>query len=263
MTWFDRHAGEDARAFFGRLAAVVDESGLEAAINAASGPIGLRRFVVRGEVREGRVRVSAMEGPQLPKGGGPPAPAAWATGVGGVETALTKLRRSLPRGVEFSEFALGVVRHEEGRPELNVRFDEDVKSLKVGELPAPTGTPAPTEDPAYLRALAAWSSRVDEVRGRFTIARGDWSLNSGRLDDGERRLQATALASWHPAQRRFEWWLDRPAGEEAPFVEPDLVVDLAGAIELACFAAARIDGTGVFQGTLETGVLLFVGLRAG
>lgn len=261
MSWFDRHAGEDARAFYDRLAQAVEASGLPAAISAASGTIGLRRYVVRAEVREGRVRVLAIDGPILPKGGGPPSATAWATNVGLVEAALARLRRLLPRGVEFGELALGVLRSTEGPPELSFRFDEDAPGLRAADLPFPTGPAAPVEDPAYLRALAAWSSRIDEVRSRFAVARGRWSLSEGRLDEGERRVPAFALASWHAGQRRLSWLLPEPAGEEAPLVEPELTVDLAGAIEVVCFAAARLGADQIFQGTLENGTTVFIGLR--
>jgi predicted nicotinamide N-methyase len=70
-----------------------------------------------------------------------------------------------------------------------------------------------------------------------------------------------AMASWHAGQRRFEWLLDSPAGEEAPFVEPSFFLDLASAIELVCFAAVRIGAAGVVQGTLETGVTVFLATR--
>ena len=45
-------------------------------------------------------------------------------------------------------------------------------------------------------------------------------------------------------------------------MEPELTVDLAGAIELVAHAAARLGGAGLFQGTLETGVLVFLAERA-
>ena len=218
MSWFDRHAGEEAEALFARLGAAVAESGLVPALTAASGPTGLRRYVVRAEAREGRIRVVAVEGPTLPRGGGPPAPNAWATNAGVVEAALARLRRMLPRGVDFTELALGVVRGADGEPDLSFRFDEDAAALRPADLPMPTGEPAPTEDPAWLRSLAAWSPRMDEVRSRFTVARGDWSLSEGRLDDGERRVQATPLGTWHAGQRRFAWLVEEPVGEEAPLV---------------------------------------------
>jgi len=262
VTWFDRHAGEDARAFYDRLSVAVEQSGLFAAISAASGSVGLRRYVVQAEAREGRVRVVAVDGPTLPKGGGPPASAAWAANVSLVEAALARLRRTLPRGVEFSHVALGVVRGADEAPDLSFRFDEDVTDFRATNLPMPVGAPAPTEDPAWLRTLAAWGPRTDEVRARFNVARGDWSLTDGLLDDGQRRIPAFAVATWHPGQRRFTWLLDDPVGEEAPLVEPELTVDLAGAIELVAHATARLGGAGLFQGTLENGVLVFLAERA-
>ncbi len=261
MSWFDRHAGDDPEALYERLREAVAASGLEDALAAASGLTGHRRYVLRAEVREGRIRVVSVEGPTLPRGGGPPAATAWAANSSVVDAALNRLRRLLPRGVDVAAVAVGVVRHAEGPLGLSVRFDEDAPALSVGQLPTPTGDPSPTEDPAWLRVLAAWSTRIDEMRSRFVVAKGDWTLSAGRLDDGERRVTATALGSWHGGQRRFEWLLASPAGDEAPLVEPALIVDLAGAIELVCFAAAKLGATGVFQGTLPTGDLVFLAVR--
>ncbi len=263
MSWFDRHVGDDPEAFVERLNAVAEAAGVEAAFVAAAGPIGLRRFVVRGEVREGRVRVVGVEGPHLPKGGGPPNPSAWAAGVGVVESALTRFRRGLPPGAAFSQVAVGFLRHADDRVTVGFRFDDEAPELRASDIHVPEGDSSPSEDPTYLRALGAWSVRVDEVRGRYGVARGDWTLSAGILDDGTRRTAATALATWHAGQRRFSWSLEDPVGEEAPFVEPEFVVDLAGAVEIVCFATARIGGVGVFQGTLPTGVTVFVALRNG
>ncbi|MSQ02779.1 MAG: hypothetical protein EXR71_12960 [Myxococcales bacterium] len=261
MSWFDRHAGDDPETLYERLRDAVGASGLEDALTAASGLTGHRRYVLRAEVRDGRMRVVSMEGTTLPRGGGPPAATAWAANSTVVDAALNRLRRLLPRGLDVGSMALGVVRHAEGPLELSLRFDEDAPGLSVGQLTTPTGEPSPTEDPAWLRVLAAWSTRIDEMRSRFVVARGEWSLSAGRLDDGERRVAATALGSWHAGQRRFEWLLASPAGDEAPLVEPALTVDLAGAIELVCFAAAKLGATGVVQGTLPTGELVFVAVR--
>ncbi len=261
MSWFGRHAGDNPELLYERLRDAVAASGLEDALTAASGLTGHRRYVLRAEVREGRMRVVNVEGPPLLRGGGPPSATAWAANSSVVDAALNRLRRLLPRGVDVAAVAIGVVRHGEGPVELSLRFDEDAAGLSVGQLPTPTGDPSPTEDPAWLRVLAAWSTRIDEMRSRFVVAKGDWTLNAGRLDDGERRLTATALGSWHAGQRRFEWLVTSPVGDEAPLVEPELTVDLAGAIELVCFAAAKLGATGVFQGTLPTGEIAFLAVR--
>ena len=261
MNWFDRHAGEDAGAFYERLSAAVANSGLQEALASAVGPVGLRRFVVRAEVRGSSPRIVAVDGPVLPRGGGPPSPAAWVAGSPAVEAALLRLRSAFGPAAPFAEVAIGYVRHGNGESDLSLRFDEDVAGFRASTLETPTGQPAVTEDPAYVRAAAQWAARIDEMRGRFTLARGAWTLAEGRLDDGERRVTATAIATWHPMQRRFDWLLTEPAGEEAPFVEPEFTVDLAGAMELVCFAALRVGATGVFQGSLPTGMLAFIGVR--
>lgn len=261
MSWFDRHAGEDPAAFFRRLGTALESAGVSAAVEAACGPFGLRRFVARAEVREGRVKLGAVDSVPLPKGGGPPSGAAWIAGVPALESSLTRFRRALPPAAQFTEVAIGVVRHEEGPLDLSLRMEEDAAALRPTDLPLPTGAAHPCEDPAYLRALAGWAPRLDAMRANFSVARSEWSLVDGRLDDGGRRVPAMALATWHPGQRRFEWLLDRPAAEEAPFVEPSFSLDQSGAMELVCFAALRLGAASVVQGTLETGVLVYLATR--
>ncbi|MBM4393431.1 MAG: hypothetical protein FJ090_20095, partial [Deltaproteobacteria bacterium] len=240
---------------------LIAEAGVLDALALCAGPVGLRRFVVRAELREGRVRVVGLDAPCLARGGGPPS--AFEAGASRLETALTELRRRLPRHQAFGRVAVGFVRDtgEGSQPELFFRFDDDGVGFGVHRLREPAGDCAPLEDPAYLRALADWASRLEEVRGNWQIARGDWMFESGRLDDGERAAAATAIGTWHPTQGRFSWLLVTPAGEEGPFVEPDVFVDLAGATELACFAAARLGAAGVFQGTSEQGQQFFAALR--
>ncbi len=261
MPWFDQHAGDDPRAFLQRLDELIAEAGVLDALALCAGPAGLRRFVVRAELREGRVRVVGLDAPRLARGGGPPS--AFEAGASRLEAALTELRRRLPRHQAFSQVTVGFVRDsgDGAQPEVSFRFDDDGLGFGVEQLRQPVGECAPMEDPAYVRALADWASRIDEVRGNWQIARGDWMFEAGRLDDGERASIATALGTWHPTQRRFSWLLATPAGEEGPFVEPDVFVDLAGATELACFAAARLGAAGVFQGTSEQGQQFFAALR--
>jgi hypothetical protein len=261
MSWFDRQAAGDAEAFFRRLSAALDAAGVVSAMDTACGPYGLRRFVARAEVREGRVKLGPVDSLPLPKGGGPPSAAAWAAGTPSLEASLTRFRRSLPPAAWFTEIAIGVVRSAEGPLDLSLRIDEDAPALRPTALSMPTGAPHPCEDPAYLRALSGWGPRLDAMRANFSLARGEWSLVDGRFDDGHRRGPAVALATWHPAQRRFDWLLDAPAAEEAPFVEPVLTLDQSGAIELACFAALRMGAAGVVQGTLETRVIVYLATR--
>ena len=78
MSWFDRQAAGDAEAFFRRLSAALDAAGVVSAMDTACGPYGLRRFVARAEVREGRVKLGPVDSLPLPKGGGPPTAAAGA-----------------------------------------------------------------------------------------------------------------------------------------------------------------------------------------
>lgn len=261
MAWFDRHAGDDPASFAADLDQQVASAGVLQAITACAGPIGLRRFVVRAEAKLGRVKVVDLDAPRLSKGGGPPATAAFDGGLGMLQSALGNLWQRLPERARFTDVAVGFVRSTQEPPSISFRFDEDAIGFTATKLPEPTGACAPLEDPTYLKALATWSARVDEVRGYWRVARGPWMFEAGRVDDGERMMVATALGTWHEGQQRFSWLLETPAGEEGPFVEPEVLTDLGGATELAAFAAARIGCVGIFSGSLETGQQFFAGIR--
>lgn len=261
MAWFDRHAGGDIATFAEVLDTCVAESGVVGAISACAGAVGLRRFVVRVEVVAGRVKLVDLDAPRLTRGGGPPPSGMFDAGLGELQLALGRLWKSLPETARFSSAAVGFVRSAGEEPVISFRFDEDVVGFTASKLPEPKGACAPLEDPAYVKALASWTTRVDEVRGYWRVARGPWMFESSRIDDGERMMHATALGTWHTAQQRFTWLLETPAGEETPFVEPDVATDLGGAMELAAFAAARIGCIGVFSGSLENGQQFFAGIR--
>lgn len=262
MAWFDRCLGNrDAAEWAGRLAHEVERSGLTDALALAAGPVGLRRFVVRFDQKGGRLRVTGLESEQLAGGGGPPASATFDSAASAIESGLSTLRRALPPPFVFGRGAVGVVRDADGEMELIFRFDEDGDSFRLVELPPPEGESTPVEHPDYLRALAAWQGRIAPVRERWVVPRGEWSWSEGWLDLGDQRLRADAIATWHPGQHRFEWMLEKPAGEEPPFVEPELLVELGPAMELAVFAAARLGATGIFQGALESGQTWFGGVR--
>lgn len=269
MSWFDRNRGEIAVAeAWARLNEVVEQSRLGAAVQLASGPYGLRRFVVRFEVRGGRPRVTDLESEPLSKGGGPPNAASFAANVGAIEAALGQILRRFPTPFTWDRGALGVVRGSEGFS-LSFRFDEDADAYRLAELPYPTGEPHPLEEPAYVAALAAWERRIDPVRARWlSPGREDtWTLDQNRLTisgpAGNRVLGVDPVAIYWPRGSRFEWLVETPVGEEAPFVEPVLTVEASGAMELAVFAAARMKRVGVFQAEIggEKGEILFAALR--
>lgn len=270
MSWFDRNRGDEPTAeAWARLGAVVDHAKLADALHLASGISGLRRYILRFEVRGGRVRVTALDSEPLPAGGGPPEPAAFAAHVGAVEAALTVLHRRFPRPFVFERGAVGVVRGGDAELGLSLRFDEDADVFALPELSSPQGEPSPVEHPAYQKALAAWEGRIQPVRTRWLVpGREDaWSLDGLRLTitgpAGTRVLGADPVARYWPRGTRFEWLVPAPVGEEPPFVEPILNVGLGAAMELAVFAAVRMKRVGVFQGDIndEKGEILFAALR--
>ncbi len=264
MAWFDRHlADADVDRTLEALDAAVRRSGLAGALARASGPHGLRRFVLRFELRGGRTRIVGLDAPQLPRGGGPPG--AMDLGARAVEESVAALARGLPRPFGFERGAVGFVRHAEGvgDPVLLLRFDEDADTLSTQDLPIPRGEPWAPEDPTYLRALAAWDARMAPVRGRWSVAPAGeaWTFSDGLLRrPGLPPARAVPLATH--ADDTFTWCLDTPAGDEAPLVEPELACTLGTAMELAAFAAARLGCVGGFTGTTAEGAVFLAGTRA-
>jgi hypothetical protein len=260
MPWFDRHLHEDDLDDALRmLDRAVARARLAEALDAASGPYGLRRYGVRFELRNGKARVIGLDTAPLPRGGGPPAPDAFDRGARAVEGAIDALRKALPAPWSFERGVVAYLRNADGTRALALRFDEDADAFRLDELRQPRGEPHPLEDPAYARALAAWDARIAPLRARWTVASGEWSLNGGHLALEGRKVRAVPLATH--TDGRFAWLVDQPVAEEAPFVEPEVVAPFSDAAALALFAAARLGCVGVFQGALEGGGVLFVGLR--
>lgn len=264
MAWFDRHlADADVDRTLDALDSAVRRSGLAEALARASGSHGLRRFVVRFELRGGRARMVGLDAPQLPRGGGPPA--AMDAGARALEDALASLARGLPRPFSFERGAVGYVRSAEGfgEPVLLLRFDEEADTLGTHDLPTPRGEPWAPEDPAYLRALAAWDARMAPVRARWTVAPAteDWSCTDGTLRrPGLPPVRTLPLATYENGVH--SWLLDSPAGDEAPLVESELACALGTTMELAAFAATRLGCVGGFTGTTAGGTVFLAGTRA-
>lgn len=264
MSWFDRlRAGADPEATWRRLQGLVQAAGLPHAIQAASGKRGLRRYVLRFDARDRRVRLTGVDAEPLLAGGGPPPPARLVAATGDLERALGAFRASLPAGWGFTRGCAGVLRNGKGRGDLALRFDEDADAFRLADLEVPEGPGHPLEDPAWQRVVAAWEPRLAGVRAAWrTPAAEPWRLADGRLHLGPvQGLAARPLATWQRGPERFEWLLDEPAGEEAPLVEAVLQCDLAEAMELAAYAALRRGASGVFQGRLADGRELFAELR--
>jgi hypothetical protein len=180
-----------------------------------------------------------------------------------LEQAIAELARRMPPGWEFSRLAIGVIRDQEGPTRPTFRFDEDADSFSLNELRMPKGKGIPTEDIAYLRAQDLWSARVAPLRAAWVTATGPWQLEGGRLLYRDQSWRAEAIATWVPKTGDFSWSVTEPVGDEAPFLHPELILELGPALDLVAFAAARMEASGVFQGSLQqpAGVQLFLALR--
>lgn len=254
----------DAEAAWRTLNGAIERAGIAAAVQDACGRYGLRRFVLRFEHRAGRVRLVGLLAEPLQKGGGPPSGASYDAAAPAIEMALAMLPRLLPPAFRFQRGALGVVRDAEGSLDLRFRFDEEADTLLPGTLRLPTGAAHPVEDPAWLKAAAAWDTRAAGVRARWEVAvPGEaWSFRNARLErPGRDPRRGEVIARYRERADRFEWLLAEPAGEEAPLVEPVLSLTLGEVTELVAIAAARRGCVGVFQGEDEAGDLILVGLK--
>lgn len=252
MSWFDRCRGdtpsEDAAA---RLDAHTAASGLVAHLARACGRPGLRRFVVRFEVRGPRVRLGAVEAVPLADGGGPPP--AWDPVA--VEGALLGLRARLTPPWRFGRGAIGVVRDADGTLDVALRFDEDADEFGLGDLRLPVGPAHPLDHPAWQRAVAEWQGRIAGLR--WVDAAEGWQLEGGSLVLDGVRHAVTPLAVW---RGELSWLLDEPAGDEPPLTEDPLPVGLAEAGEVVALAAARRGNQAVFRGETDAGEVVFVGM---
>lgn len=265
MSWFDDHRGAlDAESAWRLLNGAIERAGVAEAVRTACGRYGLRRFVLRFEHRAGRVRLVGLLADPLPKGGGPPPGATYDAAAPAIEAALTALPRLLPPSFGFHRGALGVVRDADGRIDLRFRFDDEADALLPATLRLPAGAPHPVEDPAWIRVALAWDTPAARVRARWEVAApGEvWVFRAGRLErPGRDPRRAEVLARYRERTDRFEWWLDEPAGDEAPLVDPVLELTLGEVVELVAIVAARRGCVGVFQGEEEQGDLILVGLK--
>ncbi len=253
MSWFDRCRGEEAvEEAYARLAGLLETSGVNEVLARACGRPGLRRFVLRFEVRGGRVRFDPPDAAVLAEGGGPPP----AFDPAALEAALLRLRGGLRRPWGFDRGALGVVRDGDGPVDLRVRFDEDTPELTLASLRMPAGDPHPLDHPAYVRAVQDWSARMGALT--WMAPTGDWGWADGLVVDGT-PVAAERIGVWRNGH--FDWMLDEPAGEEAPLCEPSLDVSLAEAAELVALAAARLGCRAVFRGQTDRGETVFGGVR--
>lgn len=270
MAWFDRYRGDlEPREAFDALSRAFDRSGLEDVLGRLCGAPGLRRFVLRFEETRRGFRVTALESEQVKAGGGPPPPQAASAALPDVERGLAALRAALPAPFRFERGAIGLVRDSEGPLDLTVRLDEDGDAFRLGQLREPRGAGVPVDDPTYLKALGAWSERVNRVRGGWKMCgRGQtFQIEGTRLalsgEGASESLLVTVLGTWDGRHDRFTWLVEAPIAEEAPFVQPELTLTLGQVTELVAFAAARLDAIGVFQGDAqESGITVFAAVRS-
>ena len=270
MAWFDRYRGDlEPREAFDALTRAWARSGLEDILDRLCGAPGLRRFVLRFQETPRGFRVTSLESEAVKAGGGPPPPQAADAALPDVEKGLAALRAALPAPFRFERGAIGLVRDSEGPLDVTLRLDEDSDAFTLAQLRAPRGVGVAVDDPGYLHALNAWSEQANRVRSGWKMCRRGqtFQIDGHRLtvseDGASESLLVTVLGTWDGRHNRFNWLVDAPIADDAPFVQPELTLTLAQVTELMAFAGARLGAIGVFQGDTDgDAVTVFAAIRA-
>ena len=275
MGWFDRQAaGRPAAEVAREHGRYVRAAGVDRALDALSGPFGLRRYVVRFERRGQKVRVVSVEAQPLGTGGGPPPEDPSGQRLAALEKALTALQRNMATGPAWERGVVSYLRDARGRATLAPFFDEDSDQLSLDSLPIPGPGSHPLETPEYLDLMGLWAPRMAEVQARTTGVSADWDLweiKDDRLlelqfdvDDQDRpgevrRLRCRTLATFDPRWGRFKWQVPGPLFDEKVFASGEIHCDFAAASELCLLTCARLRASWLFVSACDdAGRLLMV-----
>jgi len=273
MTWFERQlngrSAEEVELEHGRF---LRAAGVDRAIDALSGPFGVRRYVVRFGESSGKVRVSELDTVALSCGGGPPAPDPTGERIAKLERALTALHRNMSTGPGWETGAIAVLRNAEGGTDLMPLFDEDAAEARLAELPNPGPPGHPLETPDYQRLLAEHEAQLAAVHGETARLGRTWSEWSVSEDDqslelvfesGPRRYKCQTLATFEPGKHWFEWEVEEPLFPDDVFSWAGFTADLDPAIELGMLATARLGAAWLFvQAFDEDGAVVLVAVWA-
>lgn len=265
MGWFVRQTqGRGEGAFLQEQGRYLRAAGVDRALEALSGPYGVRRFLVHFAQRGAQVRVQDIESLPLQWGGGPPPPDPGEARRTELERALTRLHRNMGVGPRWERGVLGFVRDREGQSVLFPLFDEDVELADLAALPLPPPPGHPLEDPAYRSLLVAQEHRMLEIHARTHHTGGwdVWHLSGDRLrlhyGDEQRSHRCRVLGLYQPQRSRFLWQAEPPLSSPlAAFQERSILLDWNAANELALLAVAHVQADWLFVGALEDERALF------
>jgi hypothetical protein len=248
-------------------------AGVDRALDALSGPFGVRRFVLRFQHQGGRVRVGSLEAVPLGFGGGPPPADPGQQRLSRVERALDMLHRNMSTGPRWSRGAIAYLRDAQGHTEIVPVFDEDADVVSLDDLPVPGPPGHPLEAREHQLDLERYGEALSEVHAQTRALAMDWDWweveDAGGLCchwDGpparERRHAGVVLGTWDPRPSRWTWratggpLLAGPAYETSQFP-----ATFDAAMELGLLTTARLGGRWLFVGEVDDGVQLFVAVR--
>jgi hypothetical protein len=261
MGWFERQLdGREPEAVEQEHARYLRAAGLDRAVHALSGHFGVRRYILRFGLNDGRVRITDVESVPLTCGGGPPPGDPTGERIDKLERALTALHRNMSTGPTWETGALGVLRNARGSTDILPLFDEDAAEAELAQLPNPGPPGHPLETPAYLAMLAANEAHLMDVHTE-TVRRSnswdEWEISES--DDqlllvsgnGLSRHRCKTLGTFDPVRHRWEWQVAEPLFDEDAFVWPDFPADLDPIVELGYLTTARLGAVWLFIQTFD------------
>ena len=140
MGWFDRQLdGREPEALDDELGRLVRAAGVDRCLHTVCGPYGIRRFVIRFEVKGDRVVLTDLETHPLPQGGGPPDPRGAEEGIQPLEAAINRLYINMVGNMPWSRGAVAVLRDALDAFEILPLFDDDADAAVLADLGVPEG----------------------------------------------------------------------------------------------------------------------------
>ena len=256
MGWFDRQLdGREPEALDDELGRLVRAAGVDRCLHTICGPYGIRRFVIRFELKGDRVVLTDLETHPLPQGGGPPDPRGAEEGIQPLEAAINRLYINMVGNMPWSRGAVAVLRDAFDAFEILPLFDDDADAAVLADLGVPEGPGHPLESYEYRDTVAAHEAQMAAVHAETSRRRGSWTDWSISSDDrtlvltqssGETRHPIRVLGTFHPSTNRFAWATDSAPFDELLYTTRSFSATLDTVMELSLVTTARLGGTWLF-----------------
>ncbi len=256
MGWFDRQLdGREPDALDDEIGRFVRAAGVDRCLHKICGPFGVRRFVIRFELKGDKVLLTDLETHPLPQGGGPPDPRGAEEGIQPLEAAINRLYRNMLGPLPWTRGAVAVLRDALDVFEILPLFDDDADEATLADLGVPEGPGHPLETHHYRDMVAAHEAQMEAVHAETSRRRGSWTDWSISSDDktlvltqgaGETRHPIRVLGTFHPSTDRFAWATDQAPFDELLYTTRSFSANLDTVMELALVTTARLGATWLF-----------------